>query len=109
MAEPGPVSASTDAVRVSLKVTPGARKAGIGGIEPQADGGRTLKVAVTAAPEGGKANAAVLALLSRSWRLPKSSLTVERGATDRRKVVRIATGEPAAVAARIEAWLEEQR
>lgn len=64
-----------------------------------------LKVAVTVPPEKGKANAAVVALLAESWRLPKSAFAIVKGETARNKTVSVA-GEPAMVAARIEEWLK---
>ncbi|NGY06425.1 DUF167 domain-containing protein [Solimonas terrae] len=45
-----------------------------------------LKVAVTAVPEHGKANAAVQALLARSLRLPKSAITLLQGDTRSQKL-----------------------
>lgn len=63
----------------------------------------TLKAAVTAAPEDGKANDAVIALLSDEWRVPKSSLSVLKGAASRAKTVALA-GDPAALAERIREW-----
>jgi uncharacterized protein (TIGR00251 family) len=46
-----------------------------------------LSVRVTAAPEGGKANAAVIKTLARSLGIPKSSIEVVRGSTSRHKVL----------------------
>ncbi|MDP2897736.1 MAG: DUF167 domain-containing protein [bacterium] len=51
--------------------------------------GGALKVSVTAAPEKGKANAAVIALLSEKLAVPKSSIEIVRGETSRLKTVRI--------------------
>jgi uncharacterized protein len=68
-----------------------------------ADG--SLKAAVTAPPEDGKANAAVIALLAEQWRLPKSSFDVIKGQTARAKTVRVA-GEPAAIVERVTEWLQ---
>jgi len=48
-----------------------------------------LKISVTAPPEKGKANAAVIALLSKEFRVPKSSIEIVRGHTSRRKTLRI--------------------
>lgn len=48
-----------------------------------------LRVHVTAAPEAGKANAAVQRLLARALGLPKSKLTLVRGMTARDKVFAI--------------------
>lgn len=69
--------------------------------------GGALKAAVTAPAEDGKANSAVIDLLAREWRLPKSAFEIVRGATQRDKVVRI-SGEPEGLAERIAAWIREQ-
>jgi len=96
----------TEGVRLRLKVTPKAKHAAIGGLQPEADGGMALKVAVTAAPEDGKANAAVIALLAKEWGVAKSAFSVVAGATDRRKLVEI-RGSTAELTARIGAWLQQ--
>ncbi|MGP6089879.1 DUF167 domain-containing protein [Antarctobacter jejuensis] len=49
-----------------------------------------LRVTVTAVPEGGKANTAVLRLLSKALGVPKSRIALLRGATSRDKTFRIA-------------------
>jgi uncharacterized protein YggU (UPF0235/DUF167 family) len=46
-------------------------------------------VGLRAAPEGGKANAELLALLARAFGVPRSALTILRGKTARTKVVRV--------------------
>lgn len=101
-----PFAAAADGLTVTLRVTPRARRERIEGVVADADGGTALKVAVTAPPDGGKANAAVIALLSKAWRVPKSSIAIVRGAADRRKVIRIA-GDGAALAERVAVWLKE--
>lgn len=53
------------------------------------DGVLQLKVYVTVPPEDGKANKAVIELLAKELRVPKSSLTIVSGLQSRRKVVRI--------------------
>jgi uncharacterized protein len=72
-------------------VTPRARRNAITGIlETDTEtGGPALKVSVTAPPADGKANAAVLALLAKALRVPKSSLSVITGATGRNKLIHI--------------------
>ncbi|TWB22680.1 hypothetical protein FBZ89_103307 [Nitrospirillum amazonense] len=77
-------------VRVHLRVTPRASRTAIQGAMDGPEGRRLLKVAVTTVPEDGKANEAVLKLLSKTWRVPKSSLTIVAGLTDRNKVVAVA-------------------
>lgn len=86
-------------VTVQLRVQPRARR---NALELTSEGG--LKAAVTAPPEDGKANAAVVTLLAAAWRLPKSSFEVVRGATAREKTLSIA-GESASLADRIAEWV----
>lgn len=49
----------------------------------------SLKVAVTAPPEGGKANDAVIKLLAGKLKVSKSSIRIISGHTSRRKIVHI--------------------
>lgn len=90
-------------LRVSVRLTPRARAERIDGIAVDADGKPVLKAAVTAPPEKGRANAALLALLAKEWRLPKSSLTVAAGASGRRKQVAVA-GDPKELMKRLTEW-----
>lgn len=69
--------------KLALKVTPRARTEGIEGLN---DAGE-LVVKVRVAPEDGKANAAVIALLAKAFDVPKSQLEIARGATGRHKIV----------------------
>jgi hypothetical protein len=102
---PSPFRPATDGVTVSLRVTPKAGRNRIEGIVAEADGGQALKVAVTAAPEDGKANAAVIALLAKAWRVPRSSLSVIQGAGARRKVLHVA-GDAGALLPRLAGLVE---
>ena len=70
--------------RLRLRVAPGARRNELVGRH-----GDGWKVRVTAAPEGGRANEAVLDLLARSLGLPRRSLTIVSGLTAREKVVQM--------------------
>ena len=100
----GPFRPSPDGVRVRLKVTPKAKRSQFGGLLDEPDGGKALKVQVTAAPEGGKANEAVIALMAREWGVAKSAISVVSGATDRRKLVEI-RGPSQDLLARLQGWL----
>lgn len=82
-----------DGVRVAVRLTPKASRNAVQGIAEEADGGQVLKIAVTAVPEDGKANAALIKLLSKAWKVPKTSISVVAGATDRRKTL-LVTGHP---------------
>jgi len=88
-------------VTIQLRVQPRVRR---NALEVTADGG--LRAAVTAAPEDGKANAVVVALLAAAWRLPKSTVEVVRGATAREKTLSI-VGAPASLAERIAEWVRK--
>ena len=99
-----PFQAVAGGVRVILKVTPKAKRAGFGGLLADTNGGQALKVAVSAAPEAGKANDAVIALLAKEWGVAKSAISVVTGATGRRKVVEI-RGPSAALLAQLQGWL----
>jgi uncharacterized protein len=88
---------------VRVRVAPRAAGNRIDGMVGDGEGGAILKVAVTAPPEGGKANAALIKLLASEWRLPKSSLAVATGASERRKTVRI-DGDAGELMKRLTAW-----
>jgi len=54
-----------------------------------------LSVRVTVAPESGKANSAVCVTVAKSLGVPKTSVTVVRGATSRHKLLDIASADEA--------------
>lgn len=95
-----PFAAAADGVRLTVRLTAKASAERIVGLADEADGGVVLKVAVTAAPEGGKANAALLKLLARAFRLQARDFAVVRGQSDRRKIVAV-TGAPGALVDRL--------
>ncbi|MGH6931355.1 MAG: DUF167 domain-containing protein [Dongiaceae bacterium] len=99
------MSAVADGVRVRLRVQPRARTNRVHGLGADADGGAAVKLTVTAAPEDGKANAAVIELLAREWGLAKSAMKIVLGAADRRKVIQVA-GRPTELMARLTDWIE---
>lgn len=103
-----PFAAASGGVRLAVRLTPKAAAARILGVIEDGAGGHALKVAVTAAPEAGKANDALLALLAKTLGVRRGALSLVLGAADRRKLVHIA-GDPAALAAQLEerlgAWL----
>ena len=64
-------------VVVSVRLTPKASCASIEGIAETPGGGHALRVKVTAAPEKGRANAALLKLLAEAWGVaPSRSLNI---------------------------------
>lgn len=71
-------------MKLQLKVTPKASRTAVNGWM-----GEVLKLGVTAAPERGKANEAVIALLAEVLRLPVSAIRVVRGQTSAQKWIEI--------------------
>ena len=96
-----PWTATSEGLRLSVRLTPRGGRDGIDGIEVLADGRAVLKARVRAAPSEGEANAALIALLARSLSVSRSSVTLAAGSTARLKTLQIA-GEASALAARLE-------
>ena len=69
-----------EGVVLPVRAQPGARRSGIQGQQAG-----MLKVAVTAAPEKGKANKAIIEVLSRELALRKSQLELLSGETSPQK------------------------
>ena len=80
-------------LRLTVRATPKAGRNEIAG--RRADG--ALLVRVTAAPEDGKANAAVCALVAKALGVPKRAVLVVRGETSRDKVLEIDGADEASV------------
>jgi len=92
-------------VRVQVRLSPKASANRIGGIFENGDGVTAIKAAVTAVPEGGKANRALIKMLAKEWRLLKSGFTIVEGATDRRKTLFI-EGDTDMILGRLDDWME---
>lgn len=94
-------------LRLFVRLTPKASRDRVDGPVPEADGGTVLKASVTAVPEDGKANAALIKMLAKEWRVPKSDFEIVAGATDRRKTLLI-SGDGAELAARLDQWMAKR-
>jgi len=70
--------------RLRVRVAPGAGRQGVVGRL-----GDAWKLRVTAAPERGRANDAVVRLLAEKLRLPPGSVNLVAGHTSREKVVEV--------------------
>lgn len=88
-----PFSPGRQCVHVAIRLIPKAGRDGVDGVITRADGSKALKVRVTAAPEKGKANAALLGLLAKAWDIPRSRLDIAAGESARDKTVH-ASGNP---------------
>lgn len=104
---PLPYTPAADGVRLRVHVSPRASRERIGEVVTD---GRTarLRLAVTAPPHEGEANAAALRLLARALGLPKSALSVAAGHTSREKTIAI-RGDAASLSAGIEALLATEQ
>ena len=81
---------------LAIRLTPRASRERIGGIFADAQGQNWLQASVTAPPDKGKANAALIALLAGTLKLPPSSIFLETGDTSRLKRLRLKDCTPAA-------------
>jgi len=81
-----------------VRAQPGASKDAIEGVGEDAAEQTFLKVRVRAVPEKGRANAAIEQVLAKALDLPKSTVSVEKGETQRIKTVRI-SADPSIAAA----------
>lgn len=99
-----PYRLQAEGLRLFIRLTPKAGRDAIEGLKPTADGGAEVAAKVTAVPEKGKANAALLKLLAKALKLPAGSLQIVAGETDRHKQVLI-IGDPAALKTRLRPWI----
>lgn len=76
---------SPSGVAFAVKVHPRAKKNAITG-----EVGDALKVALTAPPVDGRANAACIDFFAKLLKVPRSSVTIASGQTSRNKVIRVA-------------------
>ncbi len=94
-------------VRVTIRLTPKASADRLSGVVVDDAGRPALKAAVTAPPEDGKANAALLKLLAKACGVSRSALALVAGQTHRTKLVAI-EGDPAKLQRRLGAVLGER-
>ncbi len=76
-------------MRLFVRLTPKSSVERINGWDVDDKGRRFLKVRVRAAPIEGRANEALIVLLAKSLKLPKSRLSLVAGDTARLKQVEI--------------------
>jgi hypothetical protein len=86
-------------LRLRVRLTPGARSEQVGGIFLDADGLAWLKASVRAVPEKGKANQALVEMLSRNTGIARSRFLIASGEAARFKTVHISPADGADEAA----------
>lgn len=82
--------------RLRLRVSPGAERAGVVGRH-----GEAWKVRIAAAPEGGRANDAVLRLLAEALSVPREAVTLVSGYGARDKIVELSGLGPSQIERRL--------
>ena len=83
-----PGEARTPALRMTVRVRPGAGRTAVGG-----EHGGALVVRVAARAVDGRATEAALAALAAAFGVRRSAVTLVTGATSRTKVVDVAGGD----------------
>jgi uncharacterized protein (TIGR00251 family) len=104
---PSPFRLVQGGLAIAVRLSPKASRNAITGVDNVADGGCCLKARVTAVPENGRANAALVKLLAKEWRLAAGRVTVVSGSASRHKQILIADGD-AELKAKLENWLEDR-
>lgn len=86
-----PIEKTKDGIKLFIRLSPNARQEKISAIDDSAEGACVLKIAVTVVPEKGKANAALIKLLSKKFQIAKSNFEIISGDTNKNKTVLIRT------------------
>lgn len=92
------MTTTAQGIRIAVRAQPKAARDAIEGVR-SFPGGERLAVKVTAAPDRGRANAAIAALLAKALGVPPTAVSVASGETGRDKVMVVA-GDPAALLSR---------
>jgi uncharacterized protein YggU (UPF0235/DUF167 family) len=103
-----PWRASSEGIVVVCRLTPKGGRDAIDGVARLADGQTVLAARVRSAPEGGRANAALCALIAETLGVPASRARLVGGAKSRLKQIAVA-GDPAALVERLRARLRSDR
>jgi len=91
-------SIKTDGLIVSVRLTPRSLRDALEGVELLSDGKAIVKARVRAVADQGKANAALLQVISQVLKVPVSKVTLQSGSTSRMKTIRV-EGDGAVLAA----------
>ena len=90
------IKATPEGALLRVKATPKAGRDAIGPVHDD-----ELKVALTVAPEKGKANERLIKILAQKLDLPKSAFTLLSGSTDRHKTLLVRGLAPDAIRTRL--------
>jgi uncharacterized protein (TIGR00251 family) len=79
---------------ILVKLTPKASRNAVHGGVQNAAGNKILKISVTAVPEKGKANKAMIELISKEFKIAKSAIRIVKGESERSKLLEISVKLP---------------
>lgn len=102
-ADPPWMKVGIDEVTIEVAARPGVSRRGV--VRTSVD---VLVIAVHSSPDKGKANAELVEYLAGELKVPRSAMMIVRGATSRRKTIRIVTHEASRVASRLRKLVEEK-
>lgn len=91
------ITAVPGGVEIALHIQPRASRTEVIGAH-----GDALKIRLAAPPVDGEANEELVRFLAKALGVPKRAVTIVRGATGRKKMVRVEGIDPATAAARLE-------
>jgi len=97
-----PWRATLDGVMIACRLTPKGGRDAIDGVARLSDGTSVLLARVRSAPEDGRANEALCALLAAKLDAPASRVRLTSGARSRLKQIAV-SGDPDALIARLRA------
>lgn len=95
-----PLRTAKGGLLLAVRATPKSSRDEVTGLHVASDGAVSLAVKVTAPPDKGKANKAVIETVAKAASLPKSALQLVAGETDRHKTL-LVTGKSAGLEALI--------
>ena len=83
----GNFNAQASIIRFAVRLTPKGGRDSVQGWTKDSDGKRYLRARVSAPPEDGKANEALISLLAKALRVGKSKVRIVSGAQSRIKMI----------------------
>jgi uncharacterized protein (TIGR00251 family) len=86
-----PIQHQDDGFTLPVRATPRASRTGIDPFQP---GDEMVRVRIAEAPEDGKANQAIIALLGKALSVRKKQVVLLHGASGRNKRLKIVTDTP---------------
>ncbi|MDO5290988.1 MAG: DUF167 domain-containing protein [Pseudomonadota bacterium] len=92
-------------LKLPIHATPGAKRTGAAGAH-----GDALRVRLAAPPVDGKANAALIAWAAQAFGVPRQQVTLLHGASGRQKMLGVAFGaaaDLAAAQAQVARWMAD--